>query len=77
MPFSTSHLFPAAFLLAALASAQTPAKPEPDTLILNDGEKLIGHLVRSTGSSVRFRSDVLGELTVDWSKIQELHAGGQ
>jgi hypothetical protein len=22
-------------------------KPEPDTLILNDGEKLIGHLVRS------------------------------
>jgi len=62
--------------LCSVAYSQTPPKPEPDTLVLSDGEKLIGHLVRSTGGSVRFKSDVLGEVTVDWSKIKELHAGG-
>jgi hypothetical protein len=66
----------AATLAAATLAAQTPPKPEPDTIILTDGEKLIGHLVRSTGSTVRFKSDVLGELNIDWSKIKELHAGG-
>ncbi|MGD1071340.1 MAG: DUF481 domain-containing protein [Bryobacteraceae bacterium] len=56
------------------ALAQTPPKPDPDTLILADGEKLIGHLVRSTGAAVRFKSDVLGEVSVDWSKVKELHS---
>ena len=59
------------FLLAALAHAQTPAPP-PDTLVFADGEKLIGHFVRSNGSTVTFKSDVLGELNVDRGKIQEL-----
>ena len=62
-------------LIAAFAlEAQTPPKPEPDTLILADGEKLIGHLVRSTGSTIRFKSDVLGEVSIDWSKVKELHS---
>jgi hypothetical protein len=65
------------FLICSAAFAQTAAKPEPDTLVLNSGEKLIGHLVRSTGGSVQFRSDALGEVKVEWSKIKELHAAGQ
>ncbi len=60
-----------AFATVALAAA------DPDTLTLTSGEKLIGHLERSTGTSVKFKSDGLGEITVDWSKIKELHAGGQ
>lgn len=59
-------------LAAHLLSAQTP-KPDPDTIELTDGEKLIGQLEQSNGSSVKFKSDVLGELTIDWSKIKELH----
>jgi hypothetical protein len=62
-------------LIAVFAlQAQTPPKPEPDTLILADGEKLIGHLVRSTGATVRFKSDVLGEVSIDWTKVKELHS---
>jgi hypothetical protein len=72
-----ARLFGAALVFCSGASAQSAAKPEPDTLVLNDGERLIGHLVRTTGASVRFKSDALGELNVDWSKIKELHAGGQ
>lgn len=47
-----------------------------NVLILSDDEKLIGHFVRSNGGSVVFKSDILGELTIDWSKIKELHAAG-
>lgn len=60
--------------VAALAAVQAAPKPEPDVLILSDGEKLIGHLVLSNGSSVRFASDILGEVTVDWAKVKELHS---
>jgi Protein of unknown function, DUF481 len=61
-------------LYAQAPNAQTPPKPEPDVLTTTNGEKLIGHLVRSAGASVTFHSDTLGDLTVPWSKIQELHS---
>ena len=60
---------------SAAVYAQAPAggsKPEPDVLVFTDGEKLIGQLVRAKGGSVTFKSDMAGEITVDWSKIQEL-----
>lgn len=57
--------------------AQAPnsgTKPRPDVLVFVDGEKLIGHLERASGSSVVFKSDMAGEVTVEWSKIQELRS---
>jgi len=50
---------------------------EQDVLIFNDGEKLIGHLERTVGTSVVFKSDMAGEVTVDSSKIKELHTAGK
>jgi len=44
-----------------------------DVLLLKDGEKLIGHLVRSNGGTLHFKSDSIGEVSVDWSKVNELH----
>jgi putative salt-induced outer membrane protein YdiY len=76
--FSFLFLLAAVLLGASRAAAQqpaaAPAKPAPDVLIFTDGEKLIGHLERVVGSSVVFKSDMAGEITVDWSKIQELHS---
>ncbi|MBV8897875.1 MAG: DUF481 domain-containing protein [Acidobacteriaceae bacterium] len=46
---------------------------DPDVLICKDGEKFVGHLVSAKGASVVFKSDVAGQVTIDWSKIQELH----
>jgi hypothetical protein len=71
----------AAFILTGISSApglfaqnaNGAAKPDPDVLIFNDGEKLIGQFEHSSGSSVTFKSDMAGEVTVDWSKIKELH----
>jgi hypothetical protein len=57
---------------ALYAQAPGGSKPEPDVLVFTDGEKLIGQFVRAKGGSVTFKSDMAGEITVDWSKIQEL-----
>jgi hypothetical protein len=62
-------------LVPLLQAQNQPApKPQPDTLVLSDGESLIGHFVRSTGATVTFKSDVLGELSIPWAKIKELHS---
>jgi hypothetical protein len=69
--------FLAAWLTAVTGLYGQPtsdAKPEPDVLVFTDGEKLIGHLVRSTGDKVTFKSEMAGEVTVEWKKIQELHS---
>ena len=61
--------------LAALKAADPP--PATDVLLFADGERLTGHFVRSAGSSLTFKSDVLGEITVDWSKVKELQTSAK
>jgi hypothetical protein len=65
--------------LPRLAAQARPAdlKPEPDVLILIDDERLVGHFVGSSGKSLSFKSDLLGDLTADWSRVKELHVRGQ
>ena len=48
--------------------------PEPDVLICKDGEKLVGHLISSNDSSLVFKSDAAGQVSVDWGKVQELRS---
>lgn len=54
--------------------AQAP-KPEPDTVVFPNGEKLIGHFEGFTGGAAKFKSDTMGEITIDLSKVQELRTG--
>jgi Protein of unknown function, DUF481 len=63
------YLIGAATLFAVLGLGQ-----EPDVLVFTNGEKLIGHLKRSNGKSVTFKSDMAGEIKVEWSKIKEIHS---
>ena len=69
---------PALFLflitLISVHAQQPPAKPQPDILIFTNGEKLVGQLENSTGATVTFKSDMVGAITVDWSKVQEIHS---
>ena len=62
-------------LAAQARTADT--KPQPDVLILIDDEKVVGHFAGSNGASLSFKSDLLGDLTADWSKVKELHVQGQ
>src|SRR5947209_14672514 len=76
MPQCTKYLTHAFALicLTTLVSAQAPPAGEPDVLLLNDGEKVIGHLEKATDSTVTFKSDALGSLSIDWSKVKELQS---
>jgi hypothetical protein len=49
------------------------AKPGPDEIVFVNGDRLAGHFVRATGANVVFKSDVLGDLTIDWKKVKQLH----
>src|SRR5437899_5371835 len=72
--FTTSLLFAALAAAPLLFGQAGGSKPEPDVIVFVDGEKLSGQLESATGASVIFKSDILGEVTVPWSKIQEIHS---
>lgn len=57
--------------------AQADQKPEPDVVVFPNGEKLIGHFESFSKGSAKFKSDTLGEVTVDLSKVQELHTSAR
>jgi hypothetical protein len=72
----TSTLWALLAAAAPVVYGQAP-KPEPDVLTLTDDEKLIGHLLSSTGDSVVFKSDMAGQVTVKWSAIKELRSSAK
>jgi hypothetical protein len=59
------------FLACVVAASALFAQ---DTMVFTDGERLIGKFVRSNGGSAIFKSDAIGEITVDWSKVKELQS---
>jgi hypothetical protein len=80
MRFNTNLVRSASFIVISLTvsaglygQSHSDSKPELDVLIFTDGEKLIGRLVRSVGDKVTFKSEMAGEITVEWKKVQELH----
>src|SRR5580698_1620593 len=62
------------FLLLTCALTAAPALFAQDVLVFTDGERLVGKFVRSNGASATFKSDAIGEITVDWSKVKELQS---
>ncbi len=61
---------------AAQNKPETP-NPAPDVLILSNGDTLHGKFVSETGGKVTFHSDPLGDVTLAWNKIKELHVSGK
>ena len=62
-----------ALAAAAHSGAQAPAS---DVLVLNNGDTIHGKLVNSLDGKITFHSDALGDLSVSWDKIKELHTSG-
>jgi Protein of unknown function, DUF481 len=74
-----SLLFLTALSGLAQSASETPAKPaakkEPEIkeeLILKNDDKLTGQLLNSTGTEIKFKSDLAGEVTVKWENVKEL-----
>jgi putative salt-induced outer membrane protein YdiY len=67
---------PQKLVLAAMivVSSMFAQAPMPDVVTFTNGERIVGKLLRSNGSSVTFHSDTLGDLTFDWNKVKELES---
>ena len=55
--------------------AEPATKKEPEIkeeLILKNDDKLTGQLLNSTGTEIKFKSDLAGEVTVKWENVKEL-----
>ncbi len=67
----------AAALCACLGAAQDkPTAPAPDVLVLANGDTLHGKFVSAIQGKVTFHSDVIGDISLGWDKIRELHTVG-
>jgi hypothetical protein len=55
--------------------AQAAAAP-PDVLVLSNGDTLHGKFINVINGKVTFHSDPLGDVTLEWDKIKELHTSG-
>ena len=56
------------------AQTKPAANPAPDVLVLSNGDTLHGKFVSAIAGKVTFHSDPLGDVTVGWDKIKELHS---
>jgi Protein of unknown function, DUF481 len=65
--------FAAAASMPATAQTKPAADPAPDVLVLSNGDTLHGKFVSSLQGKVTFHSDPLGDVSIDWDKVKELH----
>ena len=69
------------FLLVYMGSALTcnaqgkpSPNPAPDVLVLSNGDTLHGKFISEVAGKVTFHTDSLGDISLAWEKIKELHA---
>jgi hypothetical protein len=63
--------------LVVLMDVRAQDKPKPDVLVFTNGDRLTGQMLRAVGSSVVFKSDMLGEQTIPLDKVQEIQSSTQ
>ena len=73
----------ALFAIVAAVTSSTciaqskPAAAAPDVLVLSNGDTLHGKFVNAVSGKVTFHSDILGDISLGWDKIKELHTSQQ
>ena len=66
----------ASFARAQATPTPPPPKPAPDVVIFTNGDRLTGTLERGAGSSVVFKSDMAGEITIPLDKVKKIRTSG-
>ena len=49
----------------------------PDVLIFTNGDRLQGKFLHAVGGKLEFHSNMLGNISVPWSKVKELHTASE
>ena len=58
---------------ALTLSSQTNPAADPDVLVLSNGDTLHGKFVSAIQGKITFHSDPLGDVSIEWDKVKELH----
>ncbi len=69
-------LFALSFACPTQSRGQSKPAAAPDVLVLSNGDTLHGKLVEAADGKVTFHSGPLGDVTLSWDKIKELHTSG-
>src|SRR5579871_3477284 len=70
-------ILPLVFLAGVALLLAQPQEKGPDIVVFTNGDQLTGHFISSSGAAVKFKSDVLGDITVDWKMVKELHTASK
>jgi hypothetical protein len=70
----SSRILASFFCLLLLLPLHAQQKDDVDVLVLSNGDTLHGKLVNAIADKVTFHTDPLGDVTVDWGKVRELHS---
>ena len=73
LPVYALLLFTCGLAQLCAAQAKHDADAAPDELVLSNGDTLHGKVTNAINGNVTFHSDPLGDITVPWEKIKELH----
>src|ERR1017187_9240096 len=60
--------------LTCNAQGKPSPNPAPDVLVLSNGDTLHGKFISEVAGKVTFHTDSLGDISLAWEKIKELHA---
>jgi len=60
--------------LTGAAQTNPAPEPDPDVLVLSNGDTLHGKFVSSIQGKLTFHSDPLGDVSIGWDKVKELHS---
>jgi hypothetical protein len=74
---SSAALGAISFCAAQSKPATAVADSAPDELVLSNGDTLHGKFVSEIAGKVTFHCDPLGDLSLSWDKVKELHVKGQ
>jgi hypothetical protein len=79
IPFPFRSVRPLALIVTlcagilCVAKGKPAANPDSDVLVLSNGDTLHGKFVSEVAGKVTFHSDPLGDVSLGWDKIKELH----
>ena len=59
------------------STATQNAKQKYDVLVFTNGDSLKGKFLHAVGGKLVFQSNMLGKISVPWSKVKELHTASQ
>lgn len=80
VPARRVHIGMVSFVLALACALAPHATAQPaaasDVLVLSNGDTLHGKLVSSSDGKITFHSDALGDISLNWDKVKELHTSG-